>query len=381
MKNRLIGILLTVVMTITMLPAAGSIVYGEENVPESGNGIEACSLSYNISTYDGKTKNPKLTVTGSGGKELVRDTDYTVDVPSGRKNVGKYIYTINLKGDYSGTKSLSLIIKPNTAAINSIIAGSGKITVKTSEKPSATGGSAYQIAYKQKGAKAWSYVRTTSHRKTIKSLMGGRRYYVKVRAYKKVDSAAYYGNWSSLRLSRKTGQAVISPLVTYIDITRNKSKGRGGSKIDKIFLHHMAGNCTVRQCGDLFKKREASAHYGVNGKNIGCYVKESDTAWHCANSRYNRRSIGIELANDLGASGNWHVADQTIETTIKLLVDICKRNGIKKLKYTGSLSGNLCMHSWVYNKTICPGPYLKSRFKYIASEVNKKLVMDPGCGL
>ena len=163
-----------------------------------------------------------------------------------------------------------------------------------------------------------------------------------------------------------------SPLTTYTDITSNKSKGRGGKKIDKIFVHHMAGNLTVKQCGNVFKTREASAHYGVNGKNIGCYVDETDTAWHCGSWSYNQRSIGIELANDQGASGKWHVADKTIETAIKLIADNCKRNGIKKVNYTGTTTGNLCMHSWVA-ATACPGPYLKTKFKYIADEVNKLL--------
>ena len=83
----------------------------------------------------------------------------------------------------------------------------------------------------------------------------------------------------------------------------------------------------------------------------------------------------IELANDRGASGDWHVSDKTIETAITLIADICKRNGINKLNYTGDLSGNLCMHCWVCS-TACPGPYLKKKFSYIAKEVNKILTGD-----
>ena len=163
-----------------------------------------------------------------------------------------------------------------------------------------------------------------------------------------------------------------SALTTYVSITKHKSTGRGSKKIDKIFVHHMAGNLTVQQCGSVFHSAQASAHYGVNGKNVGCYVNEEDTAWHCGNFSYNQRSIGIELANDRGASGNWHVSDKTIETAITLIADICKRNGIEKLNYTGDLSGNLCMHCWICS-TACPGPYLKKKFSYIAKEVNKIL--------
>ena len=163
-----------------------------------------------------------------------------------------------------------------------------------------------------------------------------------------------------------------SSLRTYTSITSHKDSGRGGRKIDKIFVHHMAGNLTVQQCGSVFHSAQASAHYGVNGKNIGCYVDENDTAWHCGNFAWNQRSIGIELANDRGASGDWHVSDSTLDTAIMLIADICKRNGIEELKYTGDLSGNLCMHCWVCS-TACPGPYLKKKFKYIAEQVNKIL--------
>lgn len=163
-----------------------------------------------------------------------------------------------------------------------------------------------------------------------------------------------------------------SKLVTYTALTNNMSKGRGTHKIDKIFVHHMAGNLTVQMCGNVFKNRSASAHYGINGKNIGQYVLEENTAWHCGNFPYNQRSIGIECANDGGASTNWHVSDTTIQTLITLLVDICKRNGIKKLNFTGDLTGNLVMHCYT-QATACPGGYLKTKFKYIASEVTKKL--------
>lgn len=149
--------------------------------------------------------------------------------------------------------------------------------------------------------------------------------------------------------------------------------GRGGAKIDKIFVHHMAGILTAKQCGNVFKSRPASAHYGIgsDGK-IGQYVKEEDTAWHCASKSYNQRSIGIELSNDTGAKGGWHVSDKTIAKCIDLIVDICKRNEIKKINYTGDLKGNLCMHRWTAS-TSCPGPYLSTKFKYIAEQANKKL--------
>ena len=147
--------------------------------------------------------------------------------------------------------------------------------------------------------------------------------------------------------------------------------GRGGEKIENIVVHHMAGNLTVKQCGQVFQSAGASTHYAVNGKNIGQFVKEEDAAWSCGSKWWNQNSISIELANDSGAP-NWHVSDQTIATAIKLIADICKRNNIKEIIYTGDKWGNLIMHKWIAS-TACPGTYLASKFPYIAKEVNKLL--------
>jgi hypothetical protein len=61
-----------------------------------------------------------------------------------------------------------------------------------------------------------------------------------------------------------------------------------------------------------------------------------------------------------------------MKSLIKLCVDICKRNGIKELNFTGDAKGNLTQHNY-FAATACPGAYLKSKFKYIAEEVNKEL--------
>lgn len=70
--------------------------------------------------------------------------------------------------------------------------------------------------------------------------------------------------------------------------------------------------------------------------------------------------------------GNWPVSDRTLATLIDLVTDICRRNGIRNCTYTGGKDGVLQKHEW-YANTNCPGPYLGSKFSYIASEVNKRL--------
>jgi hypothetical protein len=77
------------------------------------------------------------------------------------------------------------------------------------------------------------------------------------------------------------------------------------------------------------------------------------------------------VAND-EVGGNWHVSDTALSKLVELCADICRRNGIPKLNFTGDKSGNLTMHKW-FAPTACPGPYLASKFPYIAKEVNKRL--------
>ena len=73
------------------------------------------------------------------------------------------------------------------------------------------------------------------------------------------------------------------------------------------------------------------------------------------------------------------VTDQAYNALVRLVADICKRNGIKKLLWKGdkSLVGkvseqNMTVHRWFAQKA-CPGDYLYNRHAQIAVEVNKLL--------
>ena len=164
-----------------------------------------------------------------------------------------------------------------------------------------------------------------------------------------------------------------SKMVVYTKISPHRNSPRN-HKIDTITIHHMAGNLSIEQCGNVFQTREASSNYGIdsNGR-VGMYVEEKDRSWCSSSPDNDNRAITIEVANDQPSdSGNWHVSDKALATLIDLCVDICKRNGIEKLNYTGDTKGNLTMHKW-FAPTGCPGPYLSSKFPYIANEVNKRL--------
>lgn len=174
-----------------------------------------------------------------------------------------------------------------------------------------------------------------------------------------------------------------SKLVSYTKISPNKTSPRN-HVIDTVTIHCVVGQLSVEALGDIFasSSTQASSNYGVgtDGK-IGMYVEEKDRSW-CSSSRSNdNRAITIEVASD--TTHPYAVNDKAYNALINLLVDICKRNKIKKLlwKADKNLIGqvdkqNMTVHRWFADKA-CPGDYLYYRHGAIANAVNVKLgVLD-----
>lgn len=164
-----------------------------------------------------------------------------------------------------------------------------------------------------------------------------------------------------------------SPLVNVIIPSPNYSKRT--QPITKITIHHMAGNLSVEQCGNIFKNpnRKGSSNYGIGTDGrVGLYVDEATgRAWTSGNAANDQAAVTIEVAND-EIGGSWHVGEKAYSKLIDLCVDICKRNGIKKLVWSGTANGNLTCH-YMFQATACPGPYLKSKMPDIAKQVNARL--------
>lgn len=164
-----------------------------------------------------------------------------------------------------------------------------------------------------------------------------------------------------------------SALVDYTRLSPNRSHPRNHT-IDKITIHHMAGNLSVETCGSVFanSSREASANYGIGSDGrVGLYVDEGDRAWASASPSNDNRAVNIEVAN-CATGGDWPVSSAAYNKLIDLCVDICQRNGIKTLNYTGDADGNLTEHR-MFMATACPGPYLHERMSQIAAAVNARL--------
>lgn len=171
-----------------------------------------------------------------------------------------------------------------------------------------------------------------------------------------------------------------SSLSTYTKISPNKNSPRNHA-IDTITIHCVVGQCSVETLGNVFasESRQASSNYGVGvDGRIGMYCEEKDRSWCSSNSVNDNRAITIEVASD--TTEPYAVNDKAFAALIDLCVDICKRNGIKKLVWSTNkndrvnhLNGcNMTVHRDYANKS-CPGTYLYERHGQIAEAVNKKL--------
>lgn len=174
-----------------------------------------------------------------------------------------------------------------------------------------------------------------------------------------------------------------SSLICYTKLSpnchpRKNSVYNPTGRISKITIHHMAGNCGIEALGGAFARpeRNGSSNYGVGTDGrIAMYVPEDHRAWTSSSRQNDYHAVTIEVANNSGRP-KWTVSDKALQATIDLVTDICERNGIEKLTYTGKLEGsNLTRHDWFANTT-CPGPYLGGKFPYIVEEVNKRLCKE-----
>ncbi len=174
-----------------------------------------------------------------------------------------------------------------------------------------------------------------------------------------------------------------SKLVSVVVPSPNHS-GKRVYPLTRVSVHCVVGQCYAKSLGDLFADAgfEASSNYGIgfDGK-IGQYLPESYRSWCTSSYDNDNRAITIEVASD--TFHPYKVTQAAYDALIKLLVDICKRNGKKKVIWFGDKSKSLSyqpksdellmtVHRWFANKA-CPGDYLYDLHPQIAAQVNKQL--------
>ena len=161
-------------------------------------------LSKAALTYSGKALKPSVKTIG--GKTLKKGTDYTV-VYSNNKNVGKAKMVITGKGKYTGTVTKTFKINPKGTPLAKLIKAKKVVTVKWKRQAakmssSRITGYKIQLATNKKFTKGKKTVTVKGYRnvsKKIGKLKGGKKYYVRIRTYKKIGNNTYYSLWSGVR--------------------------------------------------------------------------------------------------------------------------------------------------------------------------------------
>ena len=174
-----------------------------------------------------------------------------------------------------------------------------------------------------------------------------------------------------------------SSLVSYTKLSPNHS-GQRTHSIDRITPHCVVGQCSVETLGNIFlpTSRQASCNYGigVDGR-VGMYVEEKNRSWCSSSSANDQRAITIECASD--TTEPYAFKDVVYQKLITLCVDICKRNGKKKLLWLGDKDKTLSyepksdemvltVHRWFANKS-CPGNWMYARMGDLAEKVTAQL--------
>ena len=132
---------------------------------------------------------------GAATFTLTKPGTYTV-APTGTVNIKSWTGA-DIAGKIFGEASTVTVKAPKiaTAKITGLKAGTKKATVSVKKIK----GAKYQIKYKKKGSSKWSKVNTKLTKKTIKNLKKGKKYSVKVRAYKTVGGKNYFGKFSATK--------------------------------------------------------------------------------------------------------------------------------------------------------------------------------------
>ena len=174
-----------------------------------------------------------------------------------------------------------------------------------------------------------------------------------------------------------------SPLVEFTLLSPNHS-GLRTKRIGRISPHCVVGQCTAEGLGDWFHRpsTQASSNYGIDKDGrVGMYVEEKNRSWCTSSNENDQRAVTIECAS--GKVEPYAMNEVVYDRLTDLCVDICLRNGKKKLLWFGDKNKTLnyqpkedemliTVHRWFANKS-CPGNWLYARLGDLAAKVTARL--------
>lgn len=163
------------------------------------NKVSSVTLSETGYKYSSKsTHTPSVTVRDSKGKNLKKNTDYSVRyLQSERTNPGIYQVQVDFKGNYSGTEILNFAIAPRKVqGLEMTKNSSSSITLSWNKMSGATGYVVYQYNPSKKTYTKIKDLKGTSY--TVKNKNSATTCYYAVRAYVETEHGKTYGNYSEV---------------------------------------------------------------------------------------------------------------------------------------------------------------------------------------
>lgn len=174
-----------------------------------------------------------------------------------------------------------------------------------------------------------------------------------------------------------------SPLVSCTRLSPNHS-GQRTHGIDRITPHCVVGQVTAESLGEIFSvsTRQASCNYGIGRDGrVVLVVEEKNRSWCSSNAENDQRAVTIEVASD--STAPYAFREEAYNALIALCVDICRRNGKKKLLWLDDRDSTLAyqpaademvltVHRWFAQKS-CPGDWMYARMGELASRVTAAL--------
>ena len=159
-------------------------------------GIKSITLNTTSYVYTGKACRPGVTIIDSEGN-VITSANYELTYENNKK-IGKASVTIKFKGNYAGTVKKSFKIVPKNVGISDISTSKGQIRFTWGKVANCDG---YQIQYSTSKTFKSKKTITVKSRKTctqvLDNLKSGKKYSIRIRAYKVVDGKKIYGNWST----------------------------------------------------------------------------------------------------------------------------------------------------------------------------------------
>lgn len=165
-------------------------------------------LSENSYKYTGKKLTPEVTFTFdilgknnkvTGQKILTKNVDYTINYVDNKK-VGVATVMIIGKGNFTGSRIMSFKIRPQNTKVKKLVKGKKSIKVKWAKKDKQITGYIVMCSTTKDFSSNVKKVKvkkgTTKY--TFKNLKSKKKYYVRVRTYKKAMGITYYSDWSNV---------------------------------------------------------------------------------------------------------------------------------------------------------------------------------------